>query len=36
MSHLLNLIIKQELRRKITELTKRVYRIEQAIQPDNG
>ena len=35
MSHLLNLIIEQELRGKITDLTKRVYRL-QAIQPDNG
>ena len=36
MSHLLNLIIEQELRGKITDLTERVDRLEQAIQPDNG
>jgi hypothetical protein len=36
MSHLLNLIIEQELRGKITDLTKRVYRLEKAVQPDNG
>ena len=34
MSHLLNLIIEQELRDKITDLTERVYRLEQAIQPE--
>jgi hypothetical protein len=36
MSHLLNLIIEKELRDKIRELTKRVYRLEQVIQLDNG
>jgi hypothetical protein len=36
MSHLLNLIIEQELRGKITDLTKRVYRLEKAVQLDNG
>jgi hypothetical protein len=36
MCHLLNLIIEKELRDKIRELTKRVYWLEKAIQPDNG
>jgi hypothetical protein len=30
MSHLLNLIIEKELRVRITDLTKRVYRLEKA------
>lgn len=30
MSHLLNLIIEQELRDKIIDLTKRIYRLEKA------
>ena len=31
MSRLLNLIIEQELRERITDLTKRVYRLEKAL-----
>ena len=34
MSHLLNLIVEKELRDRITDLTKRVYRLEQAVQLD--
>jgi hypothetical protein len=34
MSHLLNLIIEKELRVRITDLTKRVYRLEKAAQLD--
>jgi hypothetical protein len=34
MSHLLNLIIEQELRDRLTDLTKRVYRLEKAAQLD--
>ena len=32
MSHLLNLIIEKGLRIRITDLTKRVYRLEKAVQ----
>jgi hypothetical protein len=31
MSRLLNLVIEQELRERITDLTKRVYRLEKAL-----
>jgi len=31
MSRLLNLVIEQELRERITDLTKRVYRLEEAL-----
>jgi hypothetical protein len=31
MSHFLNLVIEQELRERITDLTKRVYRLEKAL-----
>jgi hypothetical protein len=34
MSHLLNLIIEKELRVRITDLMKRVYRLEKADGPD--
>jgi hypothetical protein len=34
MSHLLNLIIEKGLRIRITDLTKRVYRLEKADGPD--
>lgn len=34
MSHLLNLIIEKELRVRITDLTKRVYKLEKAVQLD--
>ena len=34
MSHLLNLIIEKELRDRITDLTKRMYRLEKAAQLD--
>ena len=34
MSHLLNLIIAKGLRIRITDLTKRVYRLEKADGPD--
>jgi hypothetical protein len=34
MSHLLNLIIEQELRDRLTDLTQRVYRLEKAAQLD--
>jgi hypothetical protein len=33
-SHLLNLIIEKELRVRITDLAKRVYRLEKAAQLD--
>ena len=36
MSHLLNLIIEKELRDKITSLTKRVYKLEKAVEPGKG
>ena len=36
MSHLLNLIIEKELRDKITSLTKRVYKLEKAVEPGEG
>ncbi len=34
MSHLLNLIIEKELHVRITDLTKRVYKLEKAVQLD--
>jgi hypothetical protein len=34
MSHLLKLIIEKELRVRITDLTKRVYKLEKAVQLD--
>jgi len=34
MSHLLNLILEKGLRIRITDLTKRVYRLEKADGPD--
>ena len=36
MSHLLNLIIEKELRDKITSLTKRVYKLEKAVELGEG
>lgn len=36
MSHLLNLIIEKELRDRITSLTKRVYKLEKAVELGEG
>jgi hypothetical protein len=35
MSHLFNLIIEKELRDRVTDLTRRVYRLEKALQIDD-
>ncbi|MPZ06914.1 MAG: hypothetical protein GEU26_10960 [Nitrososphaeraceae archaeon] len=36
LNHLLNLIIEKELRDKITSLTKRVYKLEKAVELGEG
>lgn len=36
MSHLLNLIMEKELRDRITSLTKRVYKLEKAVELGEG